>query len=36
MYISEFWCGVIFTILLEVAALVIYGIVDSMKKKKKK
>lgn len=35
MYISPFWCGVIATILGEAVALVVYGIVDLMKKKKK-
>ena len=36
MYISEFVCGVIATLLVEMAALIIYAIYDECGKKKKK
>lgn len=35
MYVSEFWCGVLATILIEIIALVGYTISDSRKKKDK-
>ena len=34
MYISEFACGVIFTIVVEIALLIAYAIYDNFKKKK--
>lgn len=36
MYISPFWCGVAATIIVEVVGLIIYAIVDDIKKKKRK
>lgn len=33
MYIPEFWCGVIATVVFEVAALIGYGIYLNCKKK---
>lgn len=33
MYIPQFWCGVGFTILVEMAALIIYGIYMASKDK---
>lgn len=35
MYIPDFVCGIIFTILAEVVAIVVYGIVVAKKNKKK-
>ncbi len=34
MYIPEFWCGVVATIIAELAAFIIYCIALSLKKKK--
>lgn len=36
MYIPEFWCGVIFTVLVEIAAILIYGFVLIAKSNNKK
>ena len=35
MYIPEFWCGVAATIIVEIAAIIIWYLVDTRKKKKK-
>lgn len=35
MYIPEFWCGVMFTVLVEITALFIYSFVQTRKKNKK-
>lgn len=34
MYISEFACGFVTCILIEVAAVIVYGIYDTIRKKK--
>ena len=36
MYIPEFWCGVVATIVVEVIGIVIWAIADTHKKKKAK
>lgn len=36
MYISLFWCGVFATIGVELAAIIIFAIVDTIKKNKKR
>lgn len=32
MYIDPFWCGVVATILAELAAIILYGIISGRKK----
>lgn len=36
MYISEFWCGAIATILVEFSIVIVYGIWTSVEEKKNK